>query len=127
MIKPNELRLGNWAYDANNLAVKIIGIEYEYNHCLWEQLGVKCLSSCDFLNPIPLTKKMLVKCGFSEYEFEEDIFLHDEEDVCVQKSGKVYYPFSFENNDTIGEPIRYLHQLQNLFFALTGKELEVKL
>lgn len=128
MIQPNELRLGNWVYDAmNDLNCKVIGIEYEHEHCLWEQLDGKYLSPCDLLNPIPLNEELLAKCMFSEYEFEDDIFLHDEEDVCVQKSGKVYYPYSFENSDTIGTPIRYLHQLQNLFFALTGKELEVKL
>lgn len=26
----------------------------------------------------------------------------------------------------IGEPIRYIHELQNLFYALNGKELEIK-
>lgn len=130
MIQPNELRIGNWVYE-NKISiypkqVALIGNDYVYlNFNGNEGGGFEC--DCNDINSIPLTEWVLAKCMFSEYEFEDDIFLHDEEDVCVQKSGKVYYPYSFENSDTIGAPIRYLHQLQNLFFALTGKELEVKL
>lgn len=128
MIQPNELRIGNWVYDTiNDHIVKIIGIRLENVVCEWGHLKGEYKCNYEYLEPIPLNEELLAKCMFSEYEFEDDIFLHDEEDVCVQKSGKVYYPYSFENSDTIGTPIRYLHQLQNLFFALTGKELEIKL
>ena len=130
MIQPNELRIGNWVYDSKYtqypMQVVLIGSDYVYLDFEGNEGDVwEC--DCKEIVPIPLTEELLAKCMFSEYEFEDDIFLHDEEDVCVQKSGKVYYPYSFENSDTIGTPIRYLHQLQNLFFALTGKELEVKL
>lgn len=128
MIQPNELRIGNWVYDSfNDVIVKVIGIRLENVICEWGHLKGEYKCNYEYLEPIPLTEGLLAKCMFSEYEFEDDIFLHDEEDVCVQKSYKEYYPYSFENSDTIGTPIRYLHQLQNLFFALTGKELEIKL
>ena len=125
MIQSNELRIGNWVkrneYNAKFIALSVSGLVAE------REDGARYYGAIHALEPIPLTEELIAKCMFSEYEFEDDIFLHDEEDVCVQKSGKVYYPYSFENSDTIGTPIRYLHQLQNLFFALTGKELEIKL
>lgn len=128
MIQPNELRLGNWVKDTfNDVIVKVVGIQLENAVCEWGHLKGEYKCNYEYLKPIPLTKKMLAKCGFSEYEFEDDIFLHDEEDVCVEKRGKVYYPYSFDNSNTIGNPIRYLHQLQNIFFALTGKELEIEI
>ena len=126
----NELRIGNWVCDSKYtqypMQVVCVGSDYVYLDFEGNEGDVwEC--DCKEIEPIPLTEELIAKCMFSEYEFEDDIFLHDEEDVCVQKSYKEYYPYNFENSDTIGNPIRYLHQLQNLFFALTGKELEIKL
>jgi len=74
------------------------------------------------LNPIPLTEEWLLKFGFGrEYEAERPKWLDQlesynigNEDIQFIK-GKSYKVMK----------IRYVHQLQNLYFALTGKELEI--
>nr|DAH30074.1 MAG TPA: hypothetical protein [Caudoviricetes sp.] len=73
------------------------------------------------INPIPLTKELLLKCGFEE-EFGGIIYYNRNQGI----------EFNFSNGwctASRGEydivDVQYLHQLQNLYFALTGEELEV--
>lgn len=81
------------------------------------------------LQPIPLTTEILEKCGFDWQErVNED--RDDIEWLCIPKmdyvtykDGKFYIGYGFGTLDHI----KFLHQLQNLFFALTGEELEIKL
>lgn len=72
----------------------------------------------EFLQPIPLTEEWLVKFGW-------------------EKSGEWFYMDYYEMNlngifnpsdahYTIHNDIKYVHQLQNLYFALTGEELKIK-
>lgn len=79
------------------------------------------------LEPIPLTDEWLLRFGFekiSTYEYSLD---------------KINYPFNYKDgkvnitpggigDDTYGIdiPCKYVHQLQNLYFALTGEELIYK-
>jgi hypothetical protein len=70
---------------------------------------------------IALTEEMLLKCGF-EVKTENALSRYELNDL-------KYYP---EINEwsyrcTVINPPKHLHQLQNLYFALTGEELEVKL
>lgn len=73
------------------------------------------------LNPIPLTEEILLKCGscldraYYILTPVEMRYSYKRKEFCV-----------FFNTEVIC-CIKYLHQLQNLYFALTGKELEVKL
>lgn len=80
------------------------------------------------ISPIPLTEEMLLKCGFN-YDKEEDcwkicgLFIRKEDcgfRIYIECEDAWYSGCYF--ND-----FRYLHQLQNIYFDLTGKELEVKL
>src|SRR5690606_18587286 len=76
--------------------------------------------------PIPLTEEILLKCGF---EIDGNF--------CYIKSFQSIYlakPWREANHfllKTIGgeclSRLQHLHQLQNLYFALCGEELEVNL
>lgn len=75
------------------------------------------------INPIPLTKELVLKCGFEE-EFGGIIYYNRNRGI----------EFNFSNEwcmASIGEyeitSVKYLHQLQNLYFALTGEDLEINL
>ena len=75
--------------------------------------------------PIPLTEEWLLKFGFEidngldkRYRKEND---HIEVGLRYIKSIKVF-KLGF-----IGTEIKYVHQLQNLYFALTGEELIINL
>lgn len=72
--------------------------------------------------PIPLTPEWLERMGFIENSIK---------DYCL--GGICVFPYHGEGEwfarigmGEEGTPLRYAHQLQNLYFALTGKELEIK-
>lgn len=75
------------------------------------------------LSPIPLTEEWLFKFGFISNPYEdryEKGLLHIE---CNKTRGVLEFwierlPFSLT--------IKYVHSLQNLYFALTGEELTIK-
>ena len=76
--------------------------------------------------PIPLTEEWLIKFGFEMVQMDSN-------------SGKyeVYSKYKLTYNTFHGwwlfnkrldrTPVKYVHQLQNLYFALTGEELPIKL
>ena len=109
----------------------------------------------DDVFPVKLTKEILLKCGFEDLDQEYILPMIIDDDISYDGRKRGYYLFSSDDyiNDGIGvefcvalseeyEEIdtksccyglsngieyKYLHQLQNPYFALTGKELEVKL
>ena len=82
---------------------------------------VGCLT--ELVEPIPLTKEWLLKFGFKYkemyYESEYLTALNDCFIVVERVTGFFYV-------DAPNNEIKYVHQLQNLYFALTGEELEIK-
>ena len=105
MIKANELRIGNKLQDSN-------GHYYEVDHGLISQI---CVVSGDDFYGIPLTPEILEKAGFVKSDGEFGWWL----------SKKVISGFYYDN--TFITRIKSLHQLQNLYFALTGEELPIEL
>jgi hypothetical protein len=74
--------------------------------------------SLDKIEPIPLTEELLLKCGFEKRVWGNVTYYNPNLDLDRD--------FRVRGIDW-NVQIKYLHQLQNLFFALTGEELEVKL
>lgn len=73
-----------------------------------------------YINPIPLTEDWLIKFGankYSEYFELGHTEWYKEEDYFKPKS--YYFADGFKD----GFKLKYVHQLQNLYFALTGEEL----
>lgn len=88
------------------------------------------LSECQ---PIPLTPELLIKFDFIfkqniSYDYYYKSFLQTDTKGCQQESvfslGRKGSEVFINNNWICG--IEYVHQLQNLYFALTGKELTLK-
>lgn len=109
MIKANELRLGNWVLDVYDNKVKVTIID----------------DTVDWAKPIPLTPEILEKSGFVK-QMEWTYCIE------IQVGQKLVY-YLGEKGWSIGnknysdfENLKYLHQLQNLYHALTGEELEIK-
>jgi hypothetical protein len=111
-MKATELRIGNLVNENG----EVIKIRQE--------------TLCDFANgyvvfePIPLTEEWLLKFGFKKpaHTWCGDVFHLTEWDK---------YPINWcvamnKNNAVIIEKLKYVHQLQNLYFALTGEELKIK-
>ena len=105
-MKANELRIDNWVISKDGRHIQMNRI----------MLGVVPL-----LSPIPLTPEVLEKCGAvsnayqDRYEFDEIDNLHFEYCGIRNIIWSEKYPH-----------IQHLHQLQNLYFALTGEELIYK-
>lgn len=83
------------------------------------------------IKPIPLTEEWLLKFGFEKkgslfvLEFDKKIMAIS----MIDKSYGLYnnqYCFQIGNSYNAGKHrIMYVHQLQNIYFALTNKELEL--
>ena len=121
-MKPEELRIGNWVQDVGHVdrPYQIQGFG-QNNTCL-DEIGVGWIPSK--LEPIPLTEEWLERFGFIPY----DEFSHP----CFERNGYLVSYVYGKWDVQIGSiranrlGLDYVHQLQNLYFALTGEELELK-
>jgi len=130
MITPQELRIGNrlrplrildpentpicgYSICAGHLAYSIERLNYD-----WEGIIV--------------SKDVLENCGFKNYPSGSlDRWRLNRFYLECSWYAKETFIFRWENMDHTGAApttkIKYLHQLQNLYFALTGTELVIKL
>jgi hypothetical protein len=75
--------------------------------------------------PVPLTEEWLLKFGFETSKWDDNNSLR-------KMIGSNDYTIVFYSNDiceiggVITKKIEFVHQLQNLYFALTGEELTIK-
>ena len=125
MVDVRELKIGNYVYLQNSKTpYKITEIGYsEIEYPRYEASGISSeavfRTYVENLNPIPLTEELLLKCGFERKHFGSvTVYCHlsIELDAYFCLKGVDY-----------NIPVRSLHQLQNLYFDLIGKELEVNL
>lgn len=135
-MKANEFRIGNFVGTSFFTVGKIISIQKDFVDV--DSDGIISSKIIDELKPIKLTEDILLKCGFEKKESEGEIGLHFE--YFLKKYVSIvfnYGAFHLVNIDidcddlwsyyNIGTNITYLHQLQNLYFALNGEELEIDL
>ena len=104
-MKASELRIGNYYLS--------FGVDLKQVETLHKD---KIL--IDF-TPIPLTEEWLLKFGFEYYDTvkPKGYWLNG---VCIEKIDSML--IEFKN----GIGLKHVHQLQNLYFALTNKELTLK-
>lgn len=117
-MRAEELRIGNFVKSKKDDWITSV------------QIGT--IANCKNYKPINLNEEWLEKFGFVKAEtyFKdwqigglELIFVFDYYHPIIHQ----YAELSSEEDQVIGvSRIEYVHQLQNLFFALTGEELTVK-
>jgi len=80
----------------------------------------------DKLKPIPLTEEWLIKLGFkvrrNNYFRKGDLQINISHNYDVTNA----WLLSFDESYSLEIIVGYVHQLQNLYFALTGEELTIK-
>jgi len=111
-MKATELRIGNYYATDGGLDLPQNTSIVESNVFMnWEVNGC-------WAKPIPLTEEWLVKFGFenNSMNLDEEGFLHL--DISFIGGVNVYI------NDMEYSHINHVHQLQNLYFALTGEEIK---
>lgn len=74
------------------------------------------------LKPIELTEEILLKCGFVR-DGNTDYYTCRKVGFTINLSGVIGYRTCIWTN----EHIKHLHQLQNLYYALTNEELKINL
>lgn len=124
-MKAKELRIGNIIYW--DIPEKI-GINHKVISILENSINTIPISFSDNLKnykPIPLTEDWLLKFGFvynSSYEYweKEGLDLTIRQNYKINISKMMYSLFCEDVSICI---IYHVHQLQNLYFALTGEEL----
>jgi hypothetical protein len=89
-------------------------------------------------DPIPLTEEWLIKFGFFvKEEISNDNFFgchlyQNNDEFVIPYENTFHYIRDISSSEHDGSTeyrtteIKYVHQLQNLYFALTGEELTIK-
>jgi len=107
MISANELRIGNLVHDNFDISKpnKLTKISID------DFIAIG--NNCNNYHPIPLTEEWMVKFGFYRLKYESYTF----------GNGKIGVYFDGKQLLYDIAKIKYVHQLQNLYFALCGQEL----
>jgi len=119
-MKANELRIGNLFRDKYNTKnhFKVCGLS--------ENITFDYITFNNWqAEPIPLTEEWLLKFGFDEeikdylgfYRFKKGKF------VVVREQNVYGYPYEDYEGNEFDLELEHIHQLQNLYHALTGEEL----
>ena len=119
MIKANELRIGN--------KVDYYGNIVTINYINDTDVGFSDYVPFDYplfddINPIPITEEWLLRVGFKN---DDDGYNLGLDNVLVIEFIEDYAQLAtIEGGFSTGIDIHYIHQLQNLYYALTGEELK---
>ena len=124
MINPGELRIGN-LLKINDLFVTVNRIEKDR---FWATYKERLFFRSDECSSIPLTEDVLLKCGFRKLKLEGyDVHFKYTHPKLHSSITAIYNADFSMKLDDVARGIKYLHQLQNLFFTLTNVELELNL
>ncbi len=117
MIEAKELRIGNLVISPSLNEITV--------NARWILEQHQCdLSNCEYLKPIPITEEWLLKFGFKKDN--HGFVLHDKMSLSIHFSKELgFVPCWQDFVLSIKYNLKYIHQLQNLYFALTQKELEI--
>ena len=131
-MKANELRIYNYV-------LAEVGLPSLNIHCILANDIVDISKGFVNVSPIPLTEEWLLKFGFDNID-TTNIYVKSMHKIGAEKL-KSLAVYIDENNYTVAIvdyytgvektgllhlDYKYVHQLQNLYFALTGEELTVK-
>lgn len=120
MINANELRIGNLV----NVPHGNVQIDY-FLKDTGAHFSDGCGGTWGSLEPIPLSPEILDKCGFVKSEHDDELWQHDDMEIMLYNNQ--FYQSANLAEYKIGKAIKYVHQLQNMFFSLNDKELQINL
>lgn len=125
-LKPQDLRYGNYIYDDYKEVHKVEQVSSkdckDWNKqpevILSKINGLKGFYQSNDVFPIPLTEEWLLELGFQKKEkgYAKLTEMMEIFEISFGKHIEI-------NRVSFNNQIKYVHQLQNLYFALTGEEL----
>jgi hypothetical protein len=122
MVKPNEVRIGNW------LLMEYLDSKYVQVTAVSDKSGIvinRAPITSSILKGIPVTPEILLKAGF--YKQDENYYVHDESYIWIMLEDMTIGLFILPCENDADISVKYVHQLQNFYFALTGEELKIEL
>jgi len=119
-MKANELRIGNLIYVDSKLRYVFGTIYKTIQHNYNTQNSTYSENYENECEPIPITEEWLLKFGFEVYEFDnkENQYRFKDRLIVIRDNNFHDYGTSVK--------LKSVHQLQNLYFALTNEELTIK-
>ena len=150
MMTTSDLRIGNWVHDSEctryPMYVHTIGEDYVYLNFDGNEGDVfECKP--EELQGIPLTEELLTKMGFWRIPkfdvYEYKLYKDDAREIVRSVTVSLKMGLVHINDYALGEipitdslyslvpscaaRVKYLHELQNLYWDLTKQELKIKL
>jgi len=128
MIDAKELRIGN--VTSRGIVNEIFTFVDDEKAGRAFQTEAGCIFFLDYTDPILLTAEILEKCGFENNSITCSIAINNKSYIYFDlKSKEVGIAIK---SDETGEgwiiiKVSFVHQIQNLYFCLTGTELTVNL
>jgi len=121
-MKVHELRIGNKLEEGEVVAISKTNFSINDGYSTWRS----DMMVNDWGNPIPLTEETLLKCGFNRLGSIKNVHrkITDGKTMYLYKYGD---DFDWQFGDHHLCTLKHLHQLQNIYFALTGEELNIQL
>lgn len=149
MIKAKELRIGNLVEEEVLGMVRIISILSDVVCVACKNMKTdRSIEDLDYslnlksVKPIPLTPEILERCGLSktlgelsiggvpcaQFNFPSEFFSILTQDAKDRNLFHLnfHYVCDESNEEQNLKSVKYLHELQNLTYALTGQELSIK-
>ena len=133
MINPNEFRFGNYLLQKINN--RIVPVSYNVSHV---ELVIK--GELKDLFPLVLKPELLEKAGFvenkdypllpdaREFRLVLPVIGSQQNEICAYvKNNKECFGRAVVNGFPASNNFYNLHQLQNLYFSITGEELAILL
>ena len=128
-MKANELRVGNFVKYENKV-FEIAGTSPEYPFLNTIEFGVGVVE-WHTIKSIPLTDEWFIKFGATkdkDYNVHNTLSINDDYGyILFVHTEKGYDVFIHINDHSVllYNEIQYVHQLQNLYYAITGEELKI--
>ena len=130
-MKVNELRIENYV----NIEGDVVKVKEIYEKSIYYANGeYESYATEDFIHPIELTEEVLVKIGFKKNTIYGSVIEYFPIDdnlasiFCTKEKQNIRIQVVRKNtSETIAKYIKYLHELQNIYYCLTNEELEVEL
>ena len=130
-MEAKDLRIGNYLQFKKSL-IDVYGLHEEktYNHIVEHNYFD---NETEDIEPIPLTEEWLLKFGFVEkgiyfekWKLRIEPFILTENIFCVRLiTSPIFVVYIIPYSSIEMSNIKYVHQLQNLYFALTNEELTI--
>jgi hypothetical protein len=133
MINPNELRIGNIVWESSSFTPGpadfeeiFVGAINDIDKVVYDNQNN--IYSYDYLYPIPLTVEWMMRLGFEWNATDKRYY--------IQIGNTLYLEYDTDFDCFIAPEswagscpwniVKHVHQVQNLYFALTGEELNIK-